>query len=82
MISNEKPFSLPSRQQVDHHVYKYNVGDKVRNVNAADWNKHYGKHGVVTKILPFGTVYPAYDILYDDSKTVATSERSIDVIRE
>jgi hypothetical protein len=64
-------FSLPARQYVIPHIHKYSVGDKVRNINNEDWNKYYGKEGTITKLLPFGTLCAAYDVLYDDKIAVA-----------
>ena len=72
-------FSLPARQYIVHHKHKYSVGDKVRNINNAEWNKHYGMEGTITKLLPFGTLCAAYDVLYGDKVAVA-SERSIERI--
>jgi hypothetical protein len=70
-------FSLPSNRYVVPHQHKYSIGDNVRNINNADWNKYHGAQGIVVKLLPFGTMYPAYDVRYGDD-IIATSERSIE----
>ena len=75
-------FSLPQRQYVIPNQHKYAVGNIVLNTNNSAWNKHYGKEGTITKLLPSGTMYAAYDVKYADGSVVATSERSIQQLPE
>ena len=74
-------FSLPARQYIIPHKHKYSIGDKVRNTNNADWNKHYGMEGTINALLPFGAAAPAYDVLYGDKVAVAL-EKSIERIED